>query len=244
MIDTLSNVIGEVPRLPIDSRIVLNKSDKVSLKSKINSQPHDLKVAESLESASLQSIHFFKDSIRTYDYYGDTIYSLHDNRHLYPRYVMDYGEYASSKIYLNEITYYSGKLITSDNTIYYETDKFLLLYFFLRDYAHEPYFGKKLYNHVIEREIRASYGYYNKETNKFTFLNHPKKNMPGFRDDIAEGPPFVPTYLSDDNYMITLCYPHTLIDYASNNEVSEPLRQIIDGLKDDDNPVAILVKLK
>lgn len=44
--------------------------------------------------------------------------------------------------------------------------------------------------------------------------------------------------------MITLCYAHTLIEYASNNEVSKPLRKIIDALKDEDNPVAILVKLK
>lgn len=47
--------------------------------------------------------------------------------------------------------------------------------------------------------------------------------MPGFRDDIEQGPPFVPTYLSEDNYMITLCFAHTLIEYASNNEVSDPL---------------------
>lgn len=244
LVDTLSNVLGKIPKLPIDPRLVLKKSGKIPLNSKESSQPHDLKMAESLESASLQTIHFFKDSIRTCDYYGDTIYSYIGNNRLHPRYVMDYGKYASSKIYLNEITYYSGKLITFKNTIYYETDKFLLLYFYLRDYAHEPYFGKQFYNHLIEREIRGSYGYYNKETNKFTFLNHPKKKTPGFRDDIAEGPPFVPTYLSDDNYMITLCYAHTLIDYASSNEVSEPLKKIIDGLKDDDNPVAILVKLK
>lgn len=191
-----------------------------------------------------QALHFFKDTIRLYDIYSDTIFSFVDTNKLIPRYVMDYGQYAPSKIYLNEITLSSGNLISLDNHLYFETEKFLLLNFLLRDYAHEPFYGKRSYLHIKEQEIRDSYGYYNKKTNEFTFLNQSKKSMRGFRDDIQMGPPFVPSYLSDNNYMITICSAHSLIEYASNNEVSAPLRIIIDALKDNDNPVAILVKLK
>lgn len=235
LIDSLSNIIGYVPNVPVDSRLVLNVNrEKTPPKGKQFLNPLN-------DNSIIQALHFFKDTIRIYDFYTDTIFSFVDNSRLIPRYVMDYGKYTPSKIYQNQV---SGNLITLDYQFYYETDKFLLLNFLLRDYAHEPFYGKKSYFHVKEREITDAYGYYNKETNKFTFLNHPKECMPGFRDDIAEGPPFVPTYLSYDNYMITLCFAHTLIEYASNNEVSDPLRKIIDALKDDSNPIAILVKLK
>lgn len=238
LVDSLSNVIAYIPKIPMDTRLVFNRDRE-------KTAPKGVQFLNPLIDNSIpQALHFFKDTIRLYDTYTDTVFSFVDNNKLIPRYVMDYGQYASSKIYLNQITFVSGKLITFDHRVYFETDKFLLLEFLLRDYAHEPFHGKKAYFHVKEREIRDSYGYYNKETNKFTFLNHPKKSMPGFRDDIEQGPPFDPFYLSDDNYMITLCYAHTLIDYASSNEVSEPLKKIIDGLKDDDNPVVILVKLK
>ena len=157
---------------------------------------------------------------------------------------MDYGQYSPSKIYLNQITRNSGKLISLANTFYYETDNFLLLDFLLRDYAHEPFYGKKSYLHIKEQEITDSYGYYNKITKQFTLLNHPQKEMSGFREDMQQGPPFEPVYLSDDNYMLAVYYPQDLIDYASKNKVSEQLSKVIDGLKESDNLVIALVKLK
>lgn len=54
----------------------------------------------------------------------------------------------------------------------------------------------------------------------------------------------MPMYLSDDNYMLAPYYPHDLIDYVSNNKVSEQLQKVIDGLKENDNLVIALVKLK
>lgn len=237
LVDSLSNVIGYIPKLPTDSRLVLDENRAELI-------PKGIKLINPLGNSIPQALHFFKDSIRVYDFFGDTIYSFEDSSSLHPRYVMDYGKYASSKIFLNQTTDYSGKLITIDHNFYYETDNFLLLSFLLRDYAHEPFYGKKSYLHLKDQEIRDSYGYFNKITNKFTFLNQPLKGMQGFRDDIHHGPPFVPTYLSGDKYMLTVYYPHTLMDYACNNKVSGQLQKIIDGLAENDNIVVALVKLK
>jgi len=157
---------------------------------------------------------------------------------------MDYGKYTPSKIYINQEGTNWDKQITLDNGFYYETDKFLLLNYRLRDYAHEPFRGKRSYLHLNDQVITESYGYYNKITKRFSLLNHPLKNRPGFREDIHQGPPFVPVYLSDDNFMLAPYYPHDLIDYASNNRVSQQLQKVINVLTENDNIVIALVKLK
>lgn len=173
LVDSLSNVIGYIPQLPTDSRLALNKSRAESI-------PKGVKLLNPLDNSIPQALHFFKDSIRVYDFYGDTIYSFVDSNSLHPRYVMDYGQYASSKIYLNQITDYSGKLITLDHSIYFETDKFILLSFLLRDYAHELFYGKKSYLHLKEQEIRDSYGYYNKSPISLLCLTTPRKICAAF----------------------------------------------------------------
>lgn len=238
LFDTLSNVIGYIPNPPLDPRIVSGIRSDIPLPEGRRAQ----NPAQKYEIGGV--LHTFKDSIRMYTFYGDTIYTYIDSNRLKPRYFLDYGQYAPSKIYPNQITQHSGKLISLASTFYYETDNFLLLDFLLRDYAHEPFYGKKSYLHIKEQEIRDSYGYYNKITKQFTLLNHPQKDMPGFCEDIEKGPPFVPIYLSDDNYMLAVYYPQDLIDYASKNKVSEQLQTVIDGLKESDNLVIALVKLK
>jgi hypothetical protein len=238
LFDTLANVRGYIPPPPIDPRLVSNKKRDVSL-------PEGVKLLIPSDKYNIGCIlQSFKDSIRVYTSYGDTIYSYRDSNILFPRYVLDYGQYTPSKIYLNQEGKNWAKQITLDNGFYHETDKFLLLNFRLRDYAHEPYRGKRSYLHLNEQDIKESYGYYNKITNKFTLLNHPIKNRAGFREDIHQGPPIVPMYLSDDNYMLAPYYPHDLIDYASNNKVSEQLQKVIDGLQESDNLVVAIVKLK
>jgi hypothetical protein len=238
LFDSLSNVRGYIPPPPIDTRLISNNKKHVSL-------PEGVKLLIPSDKYNIGSIlQYFKDSIRVYTSYGDTIYSYRDSNILFPRYVMDYGKYTPSKIYINQEGTNWDKQITLDNGFYYETDKFLLLNYRLRDYAHEPFRGKRSYLHLNDQVITESYGYYNKITKRFSLLNHPLKNRPGFREDIHQGPPFVPVYLSDDNFMLAPYYPHDLIDYASNNKVSQQLQKVINVLTENDNIVIALVKLK
>jgi hypothetical protein len=93
-------------------------------------------------------------------------------------------------------------------------------------------------------ERRDALGLYNKKSGEFTLLNHPTKGTPGLKDDILDGPPFIPQYMSEDNYAVKLFQPNELIDYVSENEVSAELHNIAATLKESDNPVVALVKLK
>ncbi|NCC47139.1 MAG: 6-bladed beta-propeller [Bacteroidia bacterium] len=236
--DTLSNLIGYLPNLPSDPRVILGTEvrDKTEDGRKLYNP--------SANNTIPQSYFFYKDTIRTYKSYNDTLYSFFDGDKLVPRYLIDYGEYAASEIDLDKESITNGEIISVDHNHYYETDKFILFSLFLRNYAHEPYFGKNSYLQVKEREIRSSYGYYDKTTGKFTLLNLPVKKTPGFRDDLEQGPPFLPSYLSDDNHMATIFYAHTLKEYVADHEVSDSLRAMIDNLDESDNPVIALVKLK
>jgi hypothetical protein len=241
MFDTLSNIRGFVPTPPIDPRLVKSK------KAQNTSLPKNVELMYSPDQLDVGYVlHTFKDSIRVYTLYGDTIYSYRDSNTLFPRYVLDYGHYTPSKIYIDQDGDAPPKQITLDNGFYFETDKYLLLYFRLGYYAHEPYYGKKAYLLASAHEytIRHAIGYFNKITNKFTLMNQPTKGMLGFRDDFEQGPPFVPMYLSGDNCIVTAYYPQTLIEYASKHKVSGRLQQLIDGLNENDNLVIAIAKLK
>ena len=236
--DTLSNLIGYLPVLPLDSRVEM----RTEFRTKTDDGRELLNPTANTTIG--QSFYFYKDTIRTYKSYNDTLYSFYDGNKLMPRYVLDYAEFAATKIDLNQISNVKGKVITVDNNHYFETDRFIMFSFVLREYAHEPYFGKYFFHQVKEREVRESYALYNKLTGEFTFLNLPLPKTPGFREDFEQGPPFLPSYLSDKNYMAAVYYAHTLKEYAATHEVSDSLRAIIDGLEDNDNPVIALVKLR
>jgi hypothetical protein len=244
LLDSLANIIGFLPELPIDSRVVLG----TDVRTKTEDGRELLNPF--VQDNTPQVYHFYKDTIRIYKQYNDTLYSFYDGNKLVPRYVLDYGVYAASKIDLDQLNYLEGKVISVDNSHYYETDRFIMLSFLLRDYAHEPFFGKYFFHQVKEREVRESYALYNKLTGEFSFLNLPLPKTPGFREDFEQGPPFLPSYLSEDSgasgngYMVSLVYTGTLKEHAANHNVSDKLRAIVDGLDENDNPVLVLVKLR
>jgi len=51
-------------------------------------------------------------------------------------------------------------------------------------------------------------------------------------------------YISEDGYMVSCITAIDFISYAAKAKVSENLRKIAENLKETDNPVLVLVKLK
>lgn len=233
--DTLSKVEGYIPT-PV---IVKNYKIKGENSTKIRNRRvymSDIKI--------FSYLHSFKNSPRIYTFLADTIYTYNKENGLVPVYALDYGKYVDEKVTLSNITPKTGKFINISGSFYVETENFLLLDFHLRDFAHEPFMGKLIFNFGKVQERRDAYGLFNKKSGEFTLLNHPIRNTPGFKDDILKGLPFIPQYVSGDNFAVNIFYPDELIDYVANNQVSPELKKIIDTLKDTDNPVAVLVKLK
>ncbi len=66
----------------------------------------------------------------------------------------------------------------------------------------------------------------------------------GFADDLEGGPAFWPNYISDDEYMVSFLSASEFIEHAQTHKVSAKFKKIADGLKETDNPVLVLVKLK
>ncbi len=86
-------------------------------------------------------LHSFKSSPRIFTFLADTIYTYNKENGLVPVYALDYGKYMNEKVSLWDVTPTSGKFINISQSLYVETDIFLLLNFILRDFAHEPFVG-------------------------------------------------------------------------------------------------------
>lgn len=233
--DTLSKIEGYIPT-PVVEKNYNTKGDNTIKIGNRRIYISGIKIHSYL--------HSFKNSPRIYTFLADTIYTYNKENGVEPVYALDYGKYMNEKVALSNITPGTGEFINISDNFYVETENFLLMNFILRDFAHEPFIGKTILNIGKMRERRDAYGLYNKKSGDFTLLNQPIKGKPGFKDDILKGLPFIPQYMSEDNFAVNLFYPDELIDYVAKNQVSPELKKIVDNLKESDNPVVVLAKLK
>ncbi|MHC1779763.1 MAG: 6-bladed beta-propeller [Bacteroidales bacterium] len=228
VVDTLSNIRQMIPTPDIK----MNKSSETKYVGN--------RVMNISGSSLPLYVNHFKDSLRICYALDKTIFSFDHEKGTYRRYHIDYGKYRTP----DDLTGRPDKLITIDPHYYIESDKFLLLYFLLKDYAHEPFVGKRwvTFDRVVER--KDAYGLFNKKTGDFTLLNHPVKGIPGFRDDILNGPPVVVHHLSGDNTGSQMILATDFKEFVSKNSTSPQLKKIADNLKDEDNPVIALFKVR
>ena len=85
---------------------------------------------------------------------------------------------------------------------------------------------------------------YDKRDGSFRLIDQPEDYQKGFIEDFEGGPAFWPSYISDDEYMISYIEAIDFIQHAQTHKVSDKFKKIADGLTEDDNPVVVLVKLK
>ncbi|MDP3452962.1 MAG: hypothetical protein Q8R90_08410 [Bacteroidales bacterium] len=95
---------------------------------------------------------------------------------------------------------------------------------------------------TLEQPITASL--FNKKTGQFQYVDQPEINQFGFVDDFEGGPAIWPDYISEDDFMVTIIDAYKFIQHAQTHKVSDKFKKIADGLKETDNPVVVLVKLK
>lgn len=232
--DTLSNLIGFVPKPVVKMAKKQSNIRKIVLGNKT------LHVDVGVVSAYLK---ISRDKINVYTSLGDTIYRF-ENGILKPEYALYYGKYKKENYLVPQNPHEIAKdFINISNFNYFEADNFLLFELNLRDFAHEPYKGS-LFIFGNKSNRNSSLAIYNKETKEFTLMNQPVKGSPGFRDNLMGGPPFNPHHLSYDGHIATIYYPGTLISYTSENSVSEEFKKMVASLKETDNPVVAIAKLK
>jgi len=203
-----------------------------------------------IPSANLSVIRFpeiyrFKENIRFLFSGNDTIFSIDSKQNYTPSFWINFGKYKKVSGKASEMNLYSGNYITLRQVYFIESEENMILQFYMRDFCHEPYEepistpkGVRINKHT------DCYALYNKKTGEFTLLNQPVKNMPGLKDDIKNGPPFLPASISSDFQACALFNASQIIEYAHANDLKGELKEIAKDLKDTDNPIVAIAKMR
>ena len=191
------------------------------------------------------NLYIFKDNVRFLIRGNDTIFSLDSKLNYYPAFCINYGKYKNQSPDKINISTEKGRYITQKNNYFIESEENIILQFYLRDFCHEPYeITFTNLNKIRTNRYTDCYALYNKKTGVFTLMNQPVKNMLGFREDIKNGPPFLPTSISSDFQACAIFTASQIIEYAKTSDVKGELKEIVNDLKDTDNPIVAIAKMK
>ena len=173
----------------------------------------------------------------------DTVFNVNygTNYSRSDRYIINTGKY-----------HFSREMDTKDETIdpiafnaislekLLETERYLFIEFDFRGLAPEPFenegigFFSSCYNTIV-RSV------YNKATGELSVLNQPVPGTLGLKNDIDGGVIFWPETVSDRHELISWCSALDLTQLAEEGKID---RSIVNGLKENDNPVIIIATPK
>jgi hypothetical protein len=193
------------------------------------------------------------------DYYNDTIYML-ENSNLKPGYVFGFGKYSYPKENLelrdnktpfppNSFTFGQGLGIVG-------TPQFFFYKISIPDLFSKP--KAKLRFHPIVNEYRSDdsgvYGIYNIEQKINILLDTDEHLQKGIINDINGGLPFIPRYYAGNGVVVDLWNVEEMKEMLTeeyfatktikDQQSHQKLKDILKNLKDDDNPVVVVAKLK
>ena len=187
----------------------------------------------------------FRDSVRIFNGYGENILSASNSKGVDTSFILNYGEYHYKNINLNVRNYNNLPFIRRYRSVY-ESTNYLFMEFFMGSLPHKPKiilrYEREKNEKKVELPITASL--FNKKTGQFQYVDQPEINQFGFVDDFEGGPAIWPDYISEDDFMVTIIDAYKFIQHAQTHKVSDKFKKIADGLKETDNPVVVLVKLK
>lgn len=193
----------------------------------------------------------FKDQIRLWRSWDDTIFTI--NKKLEPEvtYIFDMGPYKAPMEWMESYrTDYDRTNYVFPYAIK-ESSKYLFLNFQCGQNAPEKYEyeitstspGMQQKRTLVNVDV---FGLFNKSTGKLTLLNQPVKHKYlGFRNDLDGGPCFWPIYISPDEEMVTWFSADKFLEiYETLPNPSPELKALAEKLIPDDNPVLMIVQLK
>lgn len=185
----------------------------------------------------------YKDKLRYLKYMDHIIYSFQKNAIKDTLYTIQYGKYRIIKPDLLQ-----HEIIKNSINMQFaiETDKYIYLQFDFNKWAPE----------TIQEEIKLPDGttkmitrttvcaVYDKSSHSLQLLKHPIENTLGLYNDIDDGPPFWPQYISTAGKMI-MCYSsEKLIEiYNRTKNPSAEFTKVIQNINEEANPVIMLVQL-
>ena len=197
---------------------------------------------------------YLKDNV------NDTIYIL-ANSNLNPAYVFDFGKYSYPKEALENI----------QNLLYFESRTYGFLssfgslvgtpkYFFYQISVPQQFSTPKSnprYNHLLNQyrsTERSVYGIYNIAQNTNVLLDTDQHFQKGIINDMNGGLPLVPRYYAGNDEIVDYWLADDMKamlteEYFATQKIKDPqahqrLRELLKDLKEDDNPIVVVAKLK
>ncbi|HCT94429.1 MAG: hypothetical protein A2X19_03070 [Bacteroidetes bacterium GWE2_39_28] len=236
--DTLNNIVFELPLTEVPEYIINEMQEEII---GIEGLGKERKVFYTLPP----TIEIIKNQARIFSLSNDTIFTLDQKLNYYPTYAINRGKYVDTSPDRSNISYVKGNHINLDPESYVESTRFIIMDFIMRNFAHEPYDeyiqGK---NRVITVPRTNCYGIYDKQTGFFNLMNQSVKGKLGFREDLKNGPPFIPAHISKDDFASALFSAVQIIEHAEVYDVKGELKEILSKLKDTDNPVVAIARFK
>ncbi len=217
---------------------ILNR-DTTSASGKVNRQSITIngKVQEVIMvSAKLLQTYPFHNKTRATITNENVIYNINEQYQLDSLYIFNLGEYAPTPETQSQMHNFDIDVITNIMTGL-ESDNQLFLWENLRGLY------KKYISPLGTKTI--AYGYFDKKKGETIIMKEPSEGMMGFKDDLKGGPPFWPKSItSDGKYMVGYIDAIKFITYAEDNDCPENIKKMAENISENDNPIAILVKLK
>lgn len=237
--DSLSNIVFEIPLAKMPEYLPKEvQNEYIS----IGEAPRK---DEKRYNTMPPSILMFKHLVRLVNPYNDTIFTLDKSLNYYPSFVINYGNYINTSPNREGISGSKGDHINIDPLSYVESERYIIMNFIMRDYAHEPYNEYiQARNRVITVPRVNSYAVYDKQTGFFNLMNQPVKGKLGFQEDIKNGPPFLPGHINAIGFATSIISAVQLIEHAEVYEVKDELKEIVSKLKDTDNPIVAIAKFR
>ena len=219
---------------------ILNR-DTTSTSGKIRRQSMTIngKVQEVIMvSAKMMNTYPFHDKTRASITNENVIYNINEQYQLDTLYIFNLGEYAPTPETEGQMFNFDINLITNLMTGL-ESDNQLFLWLNLRGLY------KKYISPAATGNTTQAYGYFDKKKGETVIMKEPLEGMKGFKDDLKGGPPFWPKSItSDGKYMVGYIDAIKFITYAEDNDCPENIKKMAENINENDNPIAILVKLK
>ena len=213
---------------------------------------HSEKAQEIISNSSVQInvlhpyFYKFRDSVRIFNGYDENILTVYNSTGPDTTFILNYGDYGCKNFDLNIRNYNQLPFIRRYKSVY-ESSAYIFMQFIMGSLPHKPRTMLRVNKGAekgatLEEPITGSI--FNKRTGEFKYIDQPELDQFGFVDDFEGGPAFWPLYISEDDYMLNIIDAHKFIDYSLSHKVSEKFKKIAEGLKETDNPVLVLVKLK
>lgn len=198
-------------------------------------------------------LHKYDNQVRFLFDSQDTILTVNREGVFKDAYLLNYGKYKESKEDKEMHTLGALKKSIQITPPFFETENHLYLKFDFGEYAPEKIVTEKkgveafngisgVMNAQTDANVNALF---DKRSGKLILLNRPTPNTIGFVEDISGGLPFWPRYMGSQGELITYANTFDIIDAAElDNQNSSFIKELSTKIKEDDNPVVVIVKPK